>query len=241
MKNQLLKLFTVALMVVGAANFVFGQAVTDQTRNVSGFTTIASSGSFHVHVKLDGTESLKISGDNDVINDIETIVEDGTLKIRYKDDHKWNWNGDNHRNNKVEVYVSAKTLSSLINGGSGSIQVENIINAPKFKAVLSGSGSITSIIKTANLDVVISGSGSIHLTGDADDASVSVSGSGSVDAKDLKTQSASVSVSGSGNVHINAEKQLSSVISGSGSVKYTGNASVSSVKHGSGSVYKADR
>ncbi len=241
MKNQLIRLFTIALMVVGASGFVFGKALTDQTRSVSGFTTIASSGPFHVHVKMDGTESLKISADDAVINEIETVVENGTLRIRYKDEHRWSWHNENHNNSTIDVYVSAKALSSLINSGSGSIQVENTINATKFKAVLSGSGSITSNIKATDVDAVISGSGNIHLTGDASDASVSVSGSGSVDARELKTQTSSVSISGSGNVRINAEKELSSRIAGSGSVRYTGNAQVNTTKLGSGSVYKADK
>jgi hypothetical protein len=240
MKNQLAKLLTVALMVTGATNFVLGKAFTDQTRPVSGFTSIASSGSFHVYVKIDGTESLKINADDAVINEIETVVESGTLKIRYKGDHGFNWRDNNHANAKVDIYVSAKSLSSLINSGSGSIKVENTINTSNFKAVLSGSGSITTDVKAGEVQATISGSGNIHLSGNANDASISISGSGNVEAKELKTQSSSVSISGSGNVHIDAEKELSSRIVGSGSVRYSGNAAVNTTKVGSGSVYKAD-
>ena len=56
-----------------------------QSRSVSGFSSVASAGPFNVHIKMDGNESVKVDADADVINDIETVVEDNTLKIRFKD------------------------------------------------------------------------------------------------------------------------------------------------------------
>ncbi|WP_448700728.1 head GIN domain-containing protein [Mucilaginibacter sp. AW1-3] len=236
MKNQFTKFLAVILVVTASVQVAFSKAFADQTRPVSGFTAIASSGSFHVYVKIDGTESLKISADDAIIDKIETVVEGTTLKIRFKKESGWN----DHGNKKADIYVSAKSLSSLVNSGSGTIQVENAINASNFKVVLSGSGSITTgAVKATKIDGVISGSGNINLNGgSAADASISISGSGSFDAKSLKTESTKVSISGSGNVMINAEKELSASLMGSGSVRYTGNASVHTSKMGSGSVSK---
>lgn len=236
MKSKLTLFLTIMLMVAGASQMAFAKAFADQTRSVSGFTSIASSGSFHVYVKIDGTESVKISADDAIIDKIETVVENGTLKIRFKKESGWN----DHGNKKADIYVSAKSLSSLINSGSGSIKVDGAASASTFKLVLSGSGNITTAtIKAEKIDGAISGSGNININGGSSaDAHISISGSGSFDAKGLKTESTKVSIAGSGNVYINAEKELSASLMGSGSVRYTGNAAVHTSKMGSGSVSK---
>ena len=236
MKTRLTLFLALLLMLTIASQTAFAKVTADQTRPVSGFNSIASSGSFHVYVKIDGTESLKISADDAIIDKIETVVENGTLKIRFKKEFGWN----NHGNSNADIYVTAKSLSSLVNSGSGSIKVEGAASASTFKLVLSGSGNITAAsVKAEKIDGVISGSGNINVNGgSAADAHIAISGSGSFDAKGLKTESTKVSISGSGNVYINAEKELSASLIGSGSVRYTGNASVHTSKLGSGSVSK---
>jgi len=236
MKTKLTLFLTLVLMMASASQMAFAKAFADQTRPVSGFSSIASSGSFHVYVKIDGTESVKVSADDAIIDKIETVVENGTLKIRFKKEFGWN----DHGNKKADIYVTAKSLSSLINSGSGSLKVDGAASASTFKLVLSGSGSITAAtVKAEKIDGAISGSGNININGgSAAEAHIAISGSGSFDAKGLKTESTKVSISGSGNVYINAEKELSASLIGSGSVRYTGNASVNTSKLGSGSVSK---
>jgi len=64
-----------------------------------------------VHVKIDGTESLKISSSADVIRVIETVVENGTRKVKFKDLLK---NGEGDTNGPIDIYVTAKSLSSIV-------------------------------------------------------------------------------------------------------------------------------
>src|ERR1700757_5277772 len=88
-----------------------------QTRSVSGFSAVASSGPFNVYIKLDGNESVKVDADADVINDIETVVEGHTLEIRFKDERE-----NRHRNiHKADIYVEAKSLNELLGAGSGGM------------------------------------------------------------------------------------------------------------------------
>lgn len=203
-----------------------------QSRSVSGFNAIASAGPFNVYVKLDGNESVKVEADADIINDIETVVEDNTLKIRFKDREY-----RHHNIHKAEVYVEAKSLNSLINSGSGGIKVDGAINAESFKAILSGSGNISASVKSGNIRAIISGSGNIKLSGSAGDADFVITGSGEISGKDLKTNSVTATIAGSGNVYVQAEKSVTGRITGSGSVIYSGNASdINSRTVGSGRV-----
>jgi hypothetical protein len=231
MKRLALTLLSVMLLSVAAIN-----ASAQESRQVSGFNAVASAGPFNVHIKMDGTESVKVDADADIINQIETVVENGTLKIKFKDH-------ENRHNNihKAEVYVTAKSLNSLVNAGSGSMAVEGTISANDFKVVLSGSGSISTSVKSEGLRAVISGSGSIKLNGSANDADITISGSGQIEGRDLKTESAKVVITGSGNVSLIANKSVSAHITGSGNVNYSGNASVVDSRYtGSGRVNKAD-
>jgi Putative auto-transporter adhesin, head GIN domain len=226
------------VFILFAAAFLSGAAINasaQESRSVSGFNAVASAGPFNVHIKMDGNESVKVDADADLINDIETVVEGNTLKIRFKD-HEWR-----HRNiHKAEIYVEAKSLNSLINSGSGSVQVDGTISANDFKAVLSGSGNISTAVKSESLHAVISGSGSIKLSGSTGEADMVVTGSGEIEGKNLKSESVVATITGSGNIYIEADKSVVGRITGSGSVIYSGNASVTSHTTGSGRVTKED-
>lgn len=250
MKKALNILFTGLLIITIALN---ASAQTTQSRQVSGFTSISSSGSFNVHVKVDGTESLKITGDESIINDIETTVSNGKLKIGTKDKISWRL----FNNKKVDIYITAKSLSGLSNSGSGNIQLDgnltgnaeikasgsgNIIaaaNASDLQISVSGSGNITSSVNANQLDAAVSGSGALNLNGNVKTADIKVSGSGNIRAKELKTDAVGATISGSGSIYIVANKSINARVSGSGRLVYTGTATnVNSSTSGSGRVVK---
>jgi len=238
MKKLAFTLLSAALLVAATIK-ASAQDVSTQNRPVSGFSAIASGGPFNVHIKMDGSENVKVEADTKFIDEIETVVEGKTLKIQFKD-HKWsNRYNDLH---KAEIYVSAKTLNSLVNSGSGHMEVEGTIStSEEFKTVLSGSGNITATIKSDGLRAKISGSGSIKLRGTCGDADFGISGSGQFEARDLKAQSVSAGITGSGSIYITAEKTVSARITGSGNVVYSGNATITDTHTiGSGRVSKAN-
>ncbi|GAB2985394.1 head GIN domain-containing protein [Mucilaginibacter puniceus] len=250
MKKALSTLFTSLLITTITLNVL---AQTTQNRQVSGFSSISSSGSFNVHIRVDGTESLKITGDEDVINDIETTVSDGKLKIGTKNKNSWKL----FNNKKIDIYITAKTLSGLSNSGSGNIKLEGSLtgnaelktsgsgnitaaaNGSDLQIAVSGSGSITSSVNTGRLTAAVSGSGALNLSGNAKNADIKVSGSGHIRANDLKSDAVDASISGSGNIHILANKSINARVSGSGRLIYTGNpTNVNSTTSGSGRVVK---
>ena len=235
MKRLTFNLLSVILL--SAAINASAQDSSTQSRQVSDFNSVASAGPFNVHIKLDGSESIKVDADANIINDIETVVENHTLKIKFKDREFRRYN----HIHKAEVYVSAKSLNALTNSGSGSMEVEGTINTEDFKVILSGSGSIRTAVKSNGLQAVISGSGSIKLKGSAENADITISGSGEVDGRNLKTQSAKAVITGSGNIHIAADRSVTAHITGSGNVLYSGNASnVDSRYIGSGRASRED-
>lgn len=207
----------------------------EQTRQVSNFSGVAAAGSFNVVIKTGTIESLRLEGDDELLNKIETVVENGVLKIRTKK----NQENQQLNFNKVKVYVTVKELNTLSVSGSGNMRVTDPLKAAVFSTTVSGSGSLaTAAISADKLNAVVSGSGSITTAGNAEEVKVVVSGSGGFDGKKFTTNVANVQVSGSGNVSIGANETLNGTLSGSGKIYYSGEASVSEIKSGSGRIVK---
>ena len=211
-------------------------AQQEQVRSVSGFNSVGNAGSFAVHVKINGTESLKIDGaDAETLAKIETNVTGGDLEIRWKKGSE-----PHHYNGRIDVYVTAKSLSAIACSGSGSTDVDGMLKGGDVEVALSGSGSITSAVDAGKLGISISGSGAVRLKGKAGTSNITISGSGKLSADGLSTDVAEMLISGSGDTYITVNKTISANIAGSGSVHYSGSGTVSSVKTaGSGRVSRA--
>ena len=230
------KLIFSGMALLLTVSMAFNSSAQTVTRNVSGYTGVSCGGPFNVFIKIDGTESIKLDVDANVVNDIKTEVENGVLKVEFKDHWK------NHRNiQRANIYITAKTLRYLGNSGSGNTTVDGVMSAQNARVALSGSGNIKTAVKSSTLDLSLSGSGSIDIKGSASTADIHIAGSGEVNGKDLKTQTVEASISGSGSVNIIADKTVSASIAGSGSVLYSGNATTGNTHYaGSGRVSKVD-
>ena len=207
----------------------------NESRNVSDFNAVSVSGSYNVFITMGNSESLRLEGDSETISEIETKVERGILRIRNKKQisgRPWNNRG------KVNIYIQAKKLNSLVQSGSGDIQVDGEIKSSSISSTLSGSGSMNLNIDTDDFTATVSGSGKIKVKGIAKNAKITVAGSGNFEGSNLGTSISNVKVSGSGNVSIAVDTELNALLSGSGKIRYSGKAQVNSTTSGSGSISK---
>lgn len=243
--KKLSLLLTFALLSLGLhsqakpAIRISASHLLDEERKVNNFTGIAIGGSVKAFVKLGNTESLRLEGDQEAINELITEVKDGTLSIKPKKAQWKEW-FKKFGNAKVTAYITAKKLTSLAVAGSGSIEVEQAINAGSFDVAISGSGNIRATVNAQNIEAAISGSGGLNISGKTKKAEVAISGSGNFSGKSLAADEVEAHISGSGSVYIQAQKSLDAAISGSGNITYTGNPTVSKAVAGSGKVRKAD-
>jgi hypothetical protein len=232
MKNAfaLFSFMLVALVFPAGVTAAFGQ-----TRDVSGFTGVASSGAFDVYITTGGKESVRLEGDADLVSKIETVVEDNLLHIRTKREYQ----NDGLDFDRVKIHVTARELNNLRLSGSGRMRVNSPLKADSFSAAVSGSGRIEAGQITSNqLKAAISGSGSFDASGQAQETEITVSGSGGFNGKNFTAGDAKVRVSGSGDVYLRADKTLEGTLSGSGEIHYSGNARVTERKSGSGRIIK---
>jgi hypothetical protein len=214
----------------------FGKKVTGsgvsktETRNVSGFTGIGLSVSGKVEIRQGNTEGLTITGDDNIVPLVETVVEGSTLKIRWADRNM------SASFKELKIVVDAKTIESLSIAGSGDIRMDTL-KTSKLKTSIAGSGDL--LIKALDADsttVSISGSGNFNVSGKTNSFEASIAGSGDVKAARLEANNVKISVAGSGDAAVWAKEALKVSVAGSGDVKYYGDAKVSSSVAGSGSV-----
>ncbi|MBK0383027.1 DUF2807 domain-containing protein [Pedobacter sp. SD-b] len=238
-----MKLYAICLGAVLALNLPSSEAkiidrsrftYQDDDREVKNFHSISLSGSFNIMVKIGAKESISLEGDAQDLNRVETIVQNGVLRIRLKRDVN-NWNVGI---GKVTIYITAKRLDGLVLSGSGNINLDGKLSSASADVQLSGSGKITAGLDSQTAGVALSGSGTINLSGEVGAVNISISGSGNVNATDLISEKSKMQIAGSGNVSITSKEELNATLLGSGSVNYKGNPKLSVNKVGSGEVVK---
>jgi hypothetical protein len=204
-----LSLMTAAGGALAATLTGSGRSVTED-RAVAGYTGIALSLPGRVEVVQGAVEGIRITADDNVLPQIESVVEGGILKLRFRNRF------DSVNNARIRVIVNAKTIESLAVAGSGDIHA--------------------TALTARRLAVNVAGSGDVKVAGHAESLEASIAGSGDLDAGKLDAQRVKVSVAGSGDAVVWARQALKVSVAGSGDIRYYGDPAVDRSVVGSGSV-----
>ena len=193
-----------------------GKPVTEN-RAASGFRGVALCVPGKLDLVQGGSESLTLTADDNVAPLIETVVENGILRIRYRRDADGRTNV--RTTTPVRIQLGAKAMESISVAGSSRVDAR--------------------ALSTGALKVSIAGSGDVPLAGKGESLELSISGSGDVKAKEFEAQRTTISIAGSGDAEVTARAQLKASIAGSGDVRYHGDPSVQKSVVGSGRVRRA--
>lgn len=216
---------------VGRSEQVQGNGnIKRQAREVGHFNGVAFSLPGQVEIRTGNSEGLTIETDDNLLPLIETVVEDGTLKIRNK-------NKVNIKTRTLKIVVQAREVDRLALAGSGSIDADRVAGS-RLKFDVGGSGNIK--VRKAegeSISVNLGGSGDLKVEeGAARSLSASIGGSGTVDMARVRLEKASVTVAGSGDATLWVRDSLSMTVAGSGDVNYYGDPQVSKSVVGSGNA-----
>lgn len=201
-----------------------------QSREPGHFDAIALGMGGSVELRLGNSESVSIETDDNILPEIETVVENGTLRIRpVKKDTRL-------APTALHIVVQAKQIGRLTVGGSGSITAAEL-RGPRLQFEVGGSGSIeVAQLQSEVVAVSIGGSGGFKAGGSTDNLNVSLGGSGHVQTGQLAAKQARISIGGSGQAVVWARQSLRVAVSGSGDVDYYGDPELSKTVSGSGKV-----
>jgi len=186
--------------------------VISEPRTISGFTAVKLKGDGQLVIDQNGSESLVISADDNLLPYVTSEVSGSQLIIGTKDDTRIS------PSKEIVYKVSAKSLNSIELGGSGSVDAKGI--------------------QTDRMKLVLGGSGTISAAGAADQQEIVLAGSGAYQGGNLKGKDVSINIMGSGDAVLAASQKLDATIMGSGSIKYIGDPAVTQHVLGSGSIEK---
>ncbi len=210
---------------------IFGSRhLITETRQVSDFERVEISGGGSLEIIQDGTESLTIVTDDNIMPYVTSEVSAGLLRVGM------DFGVRTFLPSKMHVSLHVKDLSAISTSGSWNV-TSSSIQGNALSIEISGTGDVVIDELTVNeLDAAVSGSGSIDLTGEAKTEIINISGSGKITTGDFRAQDVTVSISGTGNGTVWATHTLTVEVSGSGKVNYYGSPQVSFNQSGSGKV-----
>lgn len=201
---------------------------------VGQFQSISLTGSPDVVVTVDGAPSVRAEGDSRLVERLDIRVENGDLRIGYREGSSWSFGFSSDR--RVTIHVTVPTLAAATLTGSGDIRVDRV-EGERFVGSVAGSGDLhVGQLRTAEAVFSLTGSGAIKAAGAAERSNVELTGSGDVDLGALEIRDATVSVHGSGDVTAKAMQSARVMLMGSGGVAITGPARCQVEKRGSGDV-----
>ena len=205
-----------------------------ETRAVAGFHEVSLGIDANVELRQGDTEAMTITGDDNIVPLVETVVEKGALKIRWLDNRNYSM-----RYRRLDIVVNLKSIDGIRLGGSGHIYASRL-KAGNLTAALAGSGDIVlEGLEADSLQGSIAGSGTMKAAGRADSLQFTLAGSGDLVAPKLETRRATISVQGSADAVVWATESLAVTVAGSGDVRYYGKPQVTKTVAGSGSVRRA--
>jgi hypothetical protein len=183
----------------------------EETRAVLAFHALEAGNALQVTVAVTkGAEpGLKISGDDNLVPLVESVIRDGTLVLRIKD-------GSNIR---TKLPLLAEVITSELDrveaSGASKVAVKGGSKVDRFTAGASGAARVSvEGLETPNAVASASGASHVVLAGSTESLKADASGASQVKADELKADDAVVSISGASSVALRASKSVGGGVSG---------------------------
>ena len=239
MKNYILLLVTILSINSTFAQNWWNGSVTGkgplvtQTLDLKTIKGITQSTSGQVIITQGNTQSVEVTGQANIIEQLNRNVVNGHWNIKF--------DGRVRNMKELTVRITVRDLNAVRVSGSGSIHAKNMFkDLDEVEVSVSGSGRIDLPLEANDVSCRISGSGDIKLEGQGRSQSIRISGSGDVHNKNFEVENTDIRISGSGDVRVFATENLDISVSGSGDVYFRGSPRVKSRVSGSGDVRSID-
>ena len=229
MKNLLLP----ALLSLVALAPACAQRV--QTRQVPTFHAINVGTGIDLSLTAGRSQHVEVSAATDEYRDhIETVVEGGVLKLRYRNEDE---RRRNDRSNKhLRVAVTADELTALTAGSGSSVRTSGDFDAAEFQLDVSSGATVKAGLDTKTLTVRQSSGSTASLSGRAASLDVQSSSGASFDAADLQTERCRAEASSGSSVRVAVKDDLVAQASSGGSISYKGSPQLTKRTSSGGSV-----
>jgi len=220
--NTMKRLYVIAFFLFF---FISAYSQNTQERNVGSFSEIKVGEAIDLYLIQGSEEKLRIEADPGDVDDVETRVSGGTLKIGMR---------PGNYKHSVKVYVTYRKINALTATSASNVYTEGKLRSERLYISVSSAASAELEIEADLLSISASSSGDIEITGTAGRADIKVSSAGDVDAYDLVVNEMTVSASSAGDAKVYAKNSIQAHASSGGSIRYRGNPSQSQTDSSSG-------
>lgn len=204
--------------------------VVEETRTVGFFDSIRVVGSCNVYITR-GAQGLRLVGEDNILDIIDTHVENGTLVIDSDRSYSSHY--------ELEAYVSMEAIKGFSISGAGKVVGDGSFTTDELELEIFGAGKIELAVTAGIISSRIEGAGCIVLEGSADEHIVRIAGAGKIEAEGLEVKTYNIHIAGAGSCRIFVTEVLEAVIDGAGVIYYRGNPhSVNSNIAGAGKIIK---
>lgn len=220
-------------LLVGFLAFSLSTDLNGQTRNISDFSKLKTSGSVKVTLIKASSPSLEYKMTKGDADDLITEVDGQTLKVKIKS----NWMGS--KKSRAEVIVYYTNLKSIDTSAGSSVEAKETINASRMSLDASSGSSLAILVEADHIDADVSSGASISVRGKTKSQDVDASSGASYRAANLECDNTQADASSGSSVKVVAYKVLEADASSGATVRYKGNPDKVRVDGGySGSVKK---
>jgi putative autotransporter adhesin-like protein len=206
----------IPLLVLAVAGCGGGPKVT-QSRDLPPYTALDVAGGVNIDVVPGDTQDVVVTGGEEVIDRVRTVVEEGRLHVSIKD-HGIVIGPDPF--DDVRIQVAAGALDTIRVQGAGDLDLGTI--------------------DRDKLTILVQGGADIDANGTVGALTLQIEGAGDADLGELQARTAKVRVEGAGDAELNVRDELDVAVEGAGDVTYHGNPSVRQRVEGAGEVRPAD-
>lgn len=207
--------------------------VVEETRAVSGVSGVNLSTIGHLTIEVGDTESLRIEAEDNLMEYIETEVNNGRLTIGHRDPTRISLRATK----PVNYFLTVTGLDTIMVTSSGDIEVGDL-ETDVLSVEIDSSGDVTlGVVNADTLEVDIDSSGNLDIAGGQVEAQyITIDSSGSYSAQDLQSAEAEVRLTSGGSATIWVLNHLEANLSSSGDLRYRGNPTVDATTTSSGDV-----
>lgn len=172
-----------------------------RTLELDAFTKIDLGGAFDVEVTIGKTRKVEISIDDNLWDNLEAHVEDGTLDLE--------WDKNCQPSDHCAVHITMAALEEFTLHGAGDVDVSGLDGK--------------------SLIFYLRGAGDVKLDGKVKDLEIFLTGAGNCDARKLKAEDVAIVLSGVGDCEAYASASIDVQITGVGNVTYWGSPEEKSI------------
>jgi hypothetical protein len=211
--------------------FAAGALAKSEDREVGPFEEVHIAAGIHATIEIGPRRPVHLEGDEAVLAKIETVVEDGALRVGFKRDTWFHGSG-----RAVKVTIQTPQLHA-VGASGGSIVKAELTRGDRHDVHASG-GSEMHVRGVDARDLSVHGSGGsiLDLSGRADMVDLQLSGGSHLRGRDLEVKDVHVEGSGGSQCELRATGKIRGGLSGGSELHVRGGARARVATSGGSSV-----